>query len=227
MFKSDSPRVVRAAAVALRRLLHVLPEHRSKLDSFVRTAVVSGTEGSAIAELLASVGSPDAVEALKRGLDARDAISRAVCVRGLASIDVVAHREAIAFALSDEDSDVQLTAVRSLARAASKRVLNELTIALQSSFSLVRAEAISAIVQCDPSAVDRISGYDAKMSPVVVVAILRAHRLVKEPTLPALVENVWIMTATKLSLKRSKGFAIVKVVHEATCTSVVPSFWNV
>jgi HEAT repeat protein len=138
--------VAYACGRALSRLAERAP---AAVQAVVEVVALDGPAGAPLTMLIASLGGPNAVSRLQVALSAQDPTTRKAAIEGLASLPDPTVAELIAFALTDDSVDVQMTAARALGAlrdAEGKPIgMDRLLLALNSESDGVRASAARAL----------------------------------------------------------------------------------
>ena len=139
---------------------------------------------------LERIGTSNAADLLRRGLDVRSISTRAACVRALANCDAQRHVEDLAFALMDEDPDVQLAATHSLGTLQGADVVQALLLAIDSPHPVVRASAIESLTRIEPVLLrSRLAALCEDSSSVVVAAAIRSLSVCDPTQIPSVVRQ--------------------------------------
>jgi HEAT repeat protein len=177
--------VSRACGEALEALAGSAPEVvREALEG----VVFEGAAGAALARVAARLGGPQTVEQLQTALAADDPQSRRAGVDALAAIGDRRSAEHIAYALTDENVDVQTAAARALGRMRDETGqplgTDQLLLALKSSSAAVQAAAAQALGEAGQAeAIGPLRELARSEAPGVAVAAVQALRLLRDPQL--------------------------------------------
>ncbi len=165
--------LVRAAATSsLAALAERVPD---AVEDALRHADLDGPGGADIAQVLSRLDSTGAIEVLKKGLHSDNRRTRRAVVQALAMANATGVAQLVAYAVADEDIDVQIAAVRSLGQMKTQDAELPLRTALDSPFATVRAEAALALGRRGgDAAVPRIRELLDDDEPVVAAAALDA-----------------------------------------------------
>ncbi len=188
-------RIGEDVAYACGRALSGLAERApTAVQAVIEVVALDGPAGAPLTTLIASLGGPNVVSRLQVALSAQDPTTRKAAIEGLASLPDPKVAELIAFALTDDSVDVQMTAARALGAlrdAAGKPIgMDRLLLALNSESDGVRASAARALgATGDMRSISPLRDLVSQSNSGVVVAAIEGLRALGDTDIGALLNQ--------------------------------------
>jgi HEAT repeat protein len=181
--ESDSELVAHACADALAAIARRFPR---AVEDAVSRRPLTGHAGSVLATVVVALGGPDALERVREALASDEPATRRAAVASLGGAPSFTAAELAAFALADEDVDVQTAAAQALGRMRVPEVAEVAAAALCSAIEVgapeVRAAAARALGQLGYApAIPRLRACVRAGEPGVAAAALEALRGLGDP----------------------------------------------